>query len=73
MAAHRPPRSGRLAHRRSGADPRLPDLDRGQGLLIWSEDKDFFGAGIPTWTSDLVEIYLRDDRQTDATARPDGQ
>jgi len=33
---------------------------------IWTEDKDFFGAGIPTWTSDLVEIYLRDDHQTDA-------
>lgn len=28
---------------------------------IWTEDKDFFGAGIPTWTSDLVEIYLRGD------------
>ena len=32
---------------------------------IWTEDKDFFGAGIPTWTSDLVEIYLRGDRQPD--------
>lgn len=26
---------------------------------IWTEDKDFFGAGIATWTSDLVEIYLQ--------------
>ena len=25
---------------------------------IWTEDKDFFGSGIATWTSDLVEIYL---------------
>lgn len=33
---------------------------------IWTEDKDFFGTGIPTWTSDRVEIYLRDDHQTDA-------
>ncbi|MFT4051877.1 MAG: PIN domain-containing protein [Microbacterium sp.] len=33
---------------------------------IWTEDKDFFGAGIPTWTSDLVEICLRDDHQADA-------
>lgn len=29
---------------------------------IWTEDKDFFGAGVATWTSDLVEIYLRGDR-----------
>ena len=28
---------------------------------IWTEDKDFFGAGVATWTSDLVEIYLRGD------------
>jgi len=26
---------------------------------IWTEDKDFFGSGIATWTSDRVEIYLR--------------
>jgi predicted nucleic acid-binding protein len=24
---------------------------------IWTEDRDFFGAGVATWTSDLVEIY----------------
>ncbi|WP_159500717.1 PIN domain-containing protein [Microbacterium sp. 18062] len=28
---------------------------------IWTEDKDFFGAGVATWTSELVEIYLRGD------------
>ncbi|HWJ86012.1 MAG TPA: PIN domain-containing protein [Cellulomonas sp.] len=28
---------------------------------IWTEDKDFFGAGVATWTSDLVELYLRGD------------
>lgn len=28
---------------------------------IWSEDKDFFGIGIPIWKSDKVEIYLRGD------------
>jgi len=27
---------------------------------IWTEDKDFFGSGIATWTSDRVEFYLRD-------------
>lgn len=26
---------------------------------IWTEDRDFFGAGIATWTTDRVEIYLR--------------
>lgn len=28
------------------------------GCPIWTEDKDFFGIGIPTWTSRNVEIYL---------------
>lgn len=26
---------------------------------IWTEDKDFFGIGIPIWKSDRVELYLR--------------
>jgi predicted nucleic acid-binding protein len=25
---------------------------------IWTEDNDFFGTGVPTWTTDRVEIYL---------------
>ena len=25
---------------------------------VWTEDRDFFGAGVPTWTTDRVEIYL---------------
>ena len=25
---------------------------------IWTEDQDFFGVGVPTWTTDRVEIYL---------------
>ncbi len=28
-------------------------------LPIWTEDQDFFGSGIATWTSDRVELYLR--------------
>jgi predicted nucleic acid-binding protein len=24
---------------------------------IWTEDQDFFGTGVPTWTSDLVHLY----------------
>ena len=29
------------------------------GCPIWTEDADFFGTGIATWTTDRVEIYLR--------------
>jgi predicted nucleic acid-binding protein len=27
---------------------------------IWTEDQDFFGSGIATWTSNRIELYLRD-------------
>jgi predicted nucleic acid-binding protein len=27
---------------------------------IWTEDQDFFGSGVATWTTDRVELYLRD-------------
>lgn len=27
---------------------------------IWTEDRDFFGCGVATWTTDRVELYLRD-------------
>jgi predicted nucleic acid-binding protein len=30
------------------------------GASIWTEDTDFFGAGIATWTTETVEIYLND-------------
>jgi predicted nucleic acid-binding protein len=26
---------------------------------VWTEDRDFFGSGIATWTTDRVELYLR--------------
>ncbi len=29
------------------------------GCDVWSEDADFFGTGIPVWTTRRVEIYLR--------------
>lgn len=29
---------------------------------IWTEDTDFFGAGIATWTTDRVELFLRNAR-----------
>jgi predicted nucleic acid-binding protein len=26
---------------------------------VWSEDRDFFGSGISTWTTQTVDLYLR--------------
>jgi predicted nucleic acid-binding protein len=26
---------------------------------IWTEDQDFFGSGVATWTTDRVELHLR--------------
>lgn len=28
-------------------------------IPVWTEDQDFFGSGISTWTTDRVELYLR--------------
>jgi predicted nucleic acid-binding protein len=28
---------------------------------VWTEDNDFFGTGVPIWTTDRVEIYLAED------------
>ncbi len=28
---------------------------------IWTEDQDFFGVGVPIWTSARVDVYLRGD------------
>jgi predicted nucleic acid-binding protein len=30
------------------------------GIPIWTEDQDFFGSGVATWTTDRVELYLRE-------------
>ena len=27
---------------------------------VWTEDQDFFGSGVATWTTRNVELYLRD-------------
>jgi predicted nucleic acid-binding protein len=29
-----------------------------RGCPIWTEDQDFFGVGVPTWTTDRIEIFL---------------
>jgi predicted nucleic acid-binding protein len=26
---------------------------------VWTEDQDFFGSGVATWTTETVEIYLK--------------
>jgi predicted nucleic acid-binding protein len=27
---------------------------------VWTEDQDFFGSGLPIWTTNNVEVYLRE-------------
>jgi predicted nucleic acid-binding protein len=27
---------------------------------VWTEDQDFFGSGIATWTSSTIDLYLRE-------------
>ena len=27
---------------------------------VWTEDQDFFGSGLATWTTNRIELYLRD-------------
>jgi predicted nucleic acid-binding protein len=34
------------------------------GCPIWTEDRDFFGAGVPTWTTDRVELFLANKEKT---------
>ncbi len=31
------------------------------GASVWTEDTDFFGSGLATWTTETVEIYLSND------------
>ncbi len=28
-------------------------------MPVWTKDRDFFGSGLATWTTDRVELYLR--------------
>ncbi len=28
-------------------------------IPVWTEDQDFFGSGVSTWTTDRIELYLR--------------
>ncbi|WP_237574045.1 MULTISPECIES: PIN domain-containing protein [Burkholderiaceae] len=28
------------------------------GCPVWTEDADFFGTGVATWTTDRIQFYL---------------
>ena len=28
------------------------------GCPVWTEDADFFGTGVATWTTDRIEVYF---------------
>lgn len=50
---------GRLARRDPEDWPALAAA-LALGCPIWTEDTDFFGCGVATWTSDRVRMFLRD-------------
>jgi predicted nucleic acid-binding protein len=47
----------RIAHRDEDDWPVLA-VALALGCAIWTEDADFFGCGVATWTTDRVELYL---------------
>ncbi|MGH9671708.1 MAG: PIN domain-containing protein [Bryobacteraceae bacterium] len=49
----------RLAHRDPEDWPILAAA-LAVGCPIWTEDTDFFGCGVATWTSSRVEMFLRE-------------
>ncbi len=56
--AHLEPEARRRLVGRDEADWPILALALRLGCPIWTEDQDFLGSGIPTWTTDRVEIYL---------------
>lgn len=61
--AYETQRSAALARIQSRDPDDWPILATAMALdcPVWTEDNDFFGAGVPTWTSDRVELYLKDE------------
>ncbi len=61
--AYEPHRSAALARieRRDPDDWPILATAMAMDCPIWTEDNDFFGTGVPTWTSDRVELYLKDE------------
>ncbi|HSV44587.1 MAG TPA: PIN domain-containing protein [Ramlibacter sp.] len=33
------------------------------GCPVWTEDTDFFGTGVATWTTSRVKLYLTSDTE----------
>jgi len=66
LVAHRRARVLRAARIARPATTRPPDPDDWPALAsalllrcpIWTEDTDFFGCGVATWTTQTVELYL---------------
>ncbi len=46
-------------NRRDAADWPIAALALLLDLPIWTEDQDFFGTGLEVWTTDRIEIFLR--------------
>lgn len=62
--AYRPARRASLARieMRDPADWPVVATALALGCPIWTEDDDFFGTGVPTWTTDRVLLYLSTDQ-----------
>jgi predicted nucleic acid-binding protein len=54
-------RARRRLDRRDSDDWPIAAIAMQAGCPIWTEDRDFFGSGIAIWTTDLVELYLREE------------
>ncbi len=46
-------------NRRDAADWPIAALALLLDVPIWTEDQDFFGTGLEVWTTDRIEIFLR--------------
>ena len=55
----REPALQRLKHRDAEDWPVLATA-LALGCPIWTEDMDFFGTGVATWTTDRIELLLRE-------------
>lgn len=40
------------------------------GCPVWTEDSDFFGTGVATWTTSRVKLYLAPDARTGTPEEP---
>ncbi|MBI4212729.1 MAG: nucleotide-binding protein [Chloroflexi bacterium] len=52
------PEARRRLQRRDEADWPIVALALLLDSPVWTEDQDLFGTGVPTWTTDRIEIYL---------------